>query len=69
MLEAERTYNSKLEAARNENKNAGERAAAEIETLRVSKDARIRAIEREKEEQRNVYESRINEMDSKIKSK
>lgn len=68
-MEAERNFHSKLEAARTENKTAADRAAQELETLRVSKDARIRTQEREKEEQRNVYESRINEMDSKIKSK
>jgi hypothetical protein len=48
---------------------AAERSANELETLRVSKDARIRAMEREKEDQRSVYEARIGEMDSKIKSK
>jgi hypothetical protein len=40
-----------------------------LETLRVTKDARIRAIEREREDQRNAYEAKINDLESKIRSK
>jgi len=69
LLEAERGNHAKLEALRAENKGKEERWAQEIEALRVTKDARIRSIEREREDQRSAYESKINELDSKIRSK
>lgn len=40
-----------------------------METLRTQKDAKIRQMEREKEDQRHQYEVKANDLDSKIKSK
>lgn len=59
----------KLEELRAENKAKEDKWAQEIETLRVTKDARIRSLEREKEDQRSAYETKINDLESKIRSK
>ena len=69
MLEAERSHHQKLEGLRADNKAKEDRWAQELETLRVTKDARIRALEREKEDNRNAYETKINDLESKIRSK
>lgn len=69
LLENEQKSHSLLDAARKENKEREDRWANELETLRQQKDSRIRALEREKEDQRNVYELKINDLDSKLKSK
>lgn len=69
LLEAERVYHQKAEAARGEAKAREEQLAAELEALRQQKDARIRQGERDREEQRNAYELRINALDAQIKSK
>ena len=66
---AERTNHAKLEALRADNKAKEDKWAQDLETLRVTKDARIRAIEREREDQRNAYELKINDLESKIRSK
>jgi hypothetical protein len=58
-----------LEALRADNKAKEDKWAQDLETLRVTKDARIRAIEREREDQRNAYELKINDLESKIRSK
>lgn len=69
MLESERVQHEKLEELRAENKAKEDKWAQEIETLRVTKDARIRSLEREKEDQRSAYETKINDLESKIRSK
>ena len=68
-MDAERTYHAKIEALRAENKAKEDKWGQDLETLRVTKDARIRAIEREREDQRNAYEAKINDLESKIRSK
>jgi hypothetical protein len=68
-LDAERTNHAKLEALRADNKTKEDKRAQELETLRSAKDARIRAIEREREDQRNTYELKINDLESKVRSK
>ena len=68
-MDAERTNHAKLEALRADNKAKEDKWAQDLETLRVTKDARIRAIEREREDQRNAYELKINDLESKIRSK
>jgi hypothetical protein len=40
-----------------------------LEALRQQKDARLRQAERDREDQRNQYETRINALDAQIKSK
>jgi hypothetical protein len=69
LLEAERSHHEKLETLRRDCKQRDEQNAADIESLRQQKDSKIRQIEREREEQRNVYELKINDLDGKIKSK
>lgn len=69
MSESERAHHEKLEGLRAENKAKEDRWAQELETLRVTKDARIRSLEREKEDQRSAYEIKINDLESKIRSK
>ena len=68
-MDAERTHHAKMEALRADNKAKEDKWAQELETLRSAKDARIRAIEREREDQRNAYELKINDLESKIRSK
>ena len=68
-MDAERTFHAKLEALRADNKAKEDKWAQDLETLRVTKDARIRAIEREREDQRNAYELKINDLESKVRSK
>lgn len=46
-----------------------DRWAQELETLRVTKDAKIRSQEREREQQRADNEARINDLESKVRSK
>ena len=65
----ERTSHAKLEALRSENKAKEDRWAQELETLRVTKDAKIRSQEREREQQRADYEARVNDLESKVRSK
>lgn len=69
LLEAEKSFHEKIEALRRENKDSSEKSTLDTESLRQQKDAKIRQMEREKEDQRNLYEVRINDLDSKIKSK
>jgi hypothetical protein len=69
LLESERAHHEKLEELRAENKAKEDRWAQELETLRVTKDARIRSLEREKEDQRGAYETKMNDLESKIRSK
>jgi len=69
LLDAERNYHEKIETLRRENKQHMDQSASDTESLRQQKDAKIRQSEREKEDQRNSYEVRINDLDSKIKSK
>ncbi len=40
-----------------------------MEALRTQKDAKIRQMDRDKEDQRHQYEVKLNDLDSKIKSK
>jgi hypothetical protein len=58
-----------MEALRADNKAKEDKWAQDLENLRVTKDARIRAIEREREDQRNAYELKINDLESKVRSK
>lgn len=69
LLETERTFHSKLDAARAEHKQQEDKLKADLESLRQQKDAKIRQGEREREEQRNAYELKINGLDNQIKSK
>ena len=69
LLDTERSHHEKIEALRRENKQAAEQNQADLESLRQQKDSKIRQIEREREEQRNIYELKINDLDNKIKSK
>ena len=60
LLAAETSHHDKIEALRRENKQKEDSWNAQLEQLRKDKDAKIRQIEREKEEQRNTYETKIN---------
>lgn len=68
-MEAERIYKAKLDVLRAENKANEDRWAQDAETLRITKDAKIRAQEKEKEQQRTEYETKINDVESKVRSK
>jgi hypothetical protein len=68
-LDAEKSYHTKLEAARADNKQREDKLKADLETLRQQKDAKIRQSEREREEQRSLYETKINSLEHQIKSK
>lgn len=69
LLEAEKSCHDKIETMRRENKAKEDRWAADTEALRQQKDARIRQIEREREEARSTYETKINDLESKIRSR
>ena len=68
MEEATREHATKLESAMAEHKAKEDALVEERDSLREKKDAQIRQLEREKEEQRDIYEKRINELDLKLKS-
>ena len=69
LLEAESACHDKIEALRKENKLKEDKWAQDTESLRQQKDARIRSIEREKEDQRSNFELKINELEGKVRSK
>ena len=69
MLEEQRSCNAKVDALRADNKRKEGEWRDETEALRQAKDAKIRQVEREKEDQRHQYEVKVNDLDSKIKSK
>jgi hypothetical protein len=50
LLELERSYNEKVDSLRRENKNKEDQWNNEMESLRSTKDMKIRQLEREKEE-------------------
>ena len=68
-LETEKNFHAKIESFRFENKTKEDQWAQEIEALRITKDAKVRQLEREKEDQRDQYEKRINDLENKIRSK
>ena len=68
MLEEQRACNAKVDALRADNKRKEAEWRDETEALRQAKDAKIRQVEREKEDQRHQYEVKVNDLDSKIKS-
>jgi hypothetical protein len=69
LLEEQRSCNAKVDALRADNKRKEGEWRDETEALRQAKDAKIRQVEREKEDQRHQYEVKVNDLDSKIKSK
>jgi restriction endonuclease S subunit len=69
LLEEQRACNAKIDALRTESKRKEAEWRDETEALRQTKDAKIRQTEREKEDQRHQYEVKVNDLDSKIKSK
>jgi Growth-Arrest-Specific Protein 2 Domain len=69
LLEAEKNAHEKVEAMRRESKAKEDRWANDLEQLRQEKDSRLRQLDREREEQRAAYELRINDLDSKLRSK
>ena len=69
LAEAEKTAFDKVEAMRRECKQKEDRWAADIEALRQDKDLRIRLLDREREDQRSQYELKINDLESKLRSK
>ncbi len=68
LLEEQRACNAKVDALRADNKRKEAEWRDETEALRQAKDAKIRQVEREKEDQRHQYEVKVNDLDSKIKS-
>lgn len=69
LLDEQRAFNTKIDALRADNKRKEAEWRDETEALRQTKDAKIRQVEREKEDQRHQYEVKVNDLDSKIKSK
>ena len=68
MEEAKREYNTKLDTASKDFKKLLDELNTEKENLRLKKDADIRQLEIEKEEQRKSYEKRISELEIHIRS-
>jgi Skp family chaperone for outer membrane proteins len=69
MEDAKNEFHTKLQTAERDHRQKYDQLHDDMEEMRKEKDAKIRQLTREWEEQRDIYEKRINEMDLIIKSK